>query len=149
MEIDCYKFLGISPDADEKTIRKAFRLKSKEVHPDLNKSRDAAHKFSRLTEAMNTLLDPTARLKHDRKWGYYEKIKNKDSNAKQKFSEEQNSKAKRNVEEWSADYNYAMEKREQERQKQLKKHKRRINFIFFLLGAAVIAIFITLWLLFT
>jgi DnaJ-class molecular chaperone len=149
VEIDCYKLLGIASDADEKTIRKAWRLKTKEVHPDVNRSRDAAFKFSRLTDAMNLLLDSPSRLKHDRKWGYYEKAKNKDSNTKQKFSEEQNSKAKRNVDEWTNDYSFAMKEREKQRQRHLAKHRRRQKFIYFLLGIVVVAIFITLWLVFT
>src|ERR1700749_1818797 len=115
MDIDCYKLLGINSDADEKTIRKAWRLKTKEVHPDINRSHDATHRFNRLTEAMNILLDPTSRVKHDRQFGYHDKPKNKDSNAKQKFTEYQETKAKRTVDEWSKDYNVAMEMREKQR----------------------------------
>ena len=146
MDIDCYKFLGIKPDADDKTIRKAWRLKTKEVHPDVNRSRDAAHTFNRLTEAMNTLLDPPSRLRHDRQFGYYEKPKNKDTNAKENFTPLQKEKAKRTVDEWSKDYNKAMEMREKQRKQTVSKHKK--NLLFVLFGMFVVVAFIVLWLTF-
>ena len=31
---DCYKLLGIASDAEPKVIQKAWRLKTKEIHPD-------------------------------------------------------------------------------------------------------------------
>lgn len=148
MEIDCYKFLGISPDADEKTIHKAWRLKTKEVHPDVNRSRDAAHRFNRLTEAMNTLLDPPSRLRHDRLFGYYDKPKNQETNNKQKFTEYQETKAKATVEEWSIDYNVAMEMRERQRQQTIAKHRKKIrkNILITLFGVFVVFLLIFLFL---
>ncbi len=140
---DCYKFLGVPPDADEKTIRKAWRTKTKEVHPDVNKSKDAAAKFNRLTDAMNALLDPIERTKHDRQFGYLQKVKNKDTNAKQHFSESEHAKAKQTVDEWVKDYNVAMEMREKQKHQKKLKHKR--NMAFILLGLLIGVIAITVW----
>ncbi|HET6990277.1 MAG TPA: J domain-containing protein [Bacteroidia bacterium] len=129
MDTDCYKLLEISPDADEKTIRKAWRLKTKEVHPDINPSPEAGSQFRELTSAMETLLDPIARLKHDRHFGYYGKPKNKNSNAKQSFSNYQTEKAEVTANEWSKDYEIAMAMREEQRRKHLAKHTKRMKRI--------------------
>jgi len=146
---DCYKFLGVNSDADEKTIRKAWRTKTKEVHPDVNKSKDAAEKFTRLTDAMNVLLDSTERMKHDRQFGYHQKAKNQDSNSKQSFTEFQETKAKKNVEEWSKDYNAAMEIRERQRGQKRLKHKRNIVFVLLGILVGVIALLIVVHFLYS
>lgn len=38
-----WEVLGVPPNADEATIKKAWRLKAKEFHPDLNKTDKRAH----------------------------------------------------------------------------------------------------------
>src|SRR6478735_763940 len=101
MEIDCYKLLGISSDADDDQIKRAFRIKSLEFHPDVNPSTSAADDFVLLKLAEATLLDSTRRLQHDRQFGYYSQPKNKHENVKQKFSEYQTQKAANTVNEWS------------------------------------------------
>src|SRR3989344_1735420 len=104
---DCYRLLNIPPDADEKTIRKAYRNRSRELHPDVNPSPDAAAQFAKLSQAVNTLLDPIERLKHDDRFGYHKKARSQDENAKQEFSEYQKQKASTLVNEWSQDYSKA------------------------------------------
>lgn len=126
---DCYRILGIASNADDKTIRKAYRDKSKELHPDVNPSPDAAQQFAKLAAAMNILTDPTERLKHDDRFGYNKTARNQDSNAKQKFSEFQKDKAEGLVKEWSTDYEKAMGMREQQRHAHLTKHKRKMRLI--------------------
>jgi curved DNA-binding protein CbpA len=128
--MDYYKLLGIPPDADDKTIRKAWRVKTKEVHPDVNRSEDAAVQFRELSRALETLLDPVLRHKHDRSNGYSGKPKNQDSNAKQQFSEYQQKKAESIVKEWSSDYEVAMAMREEQRRKHLARHKRNIRTLW-------------------
>lgn len=130
---DCYKLLNISPDADEKTIRKAYRDRSKELHPDVNPSPNAAQQFAKLSAALATLLDPASRLKHDDHFGYNKTTRNQDANAKQKFSSFQNEKAETLVKEWSSDYEKAMSMREQQRQQHLRKHKRKMRLITILM----------------
>ncbi|HEU4717703.1 MAG TPA: DnaJ domain-containing protein [Bacteroidia bacterium] len=129
MNVDCYRLLGIGPGADEKEIRKAWRLRSKDVHPDVNASADAAKKFRELTDAMNLLLDPAERIKHDRQFGYFSKPKNQDANAKESFSEFQEEKAEHLVNAWNEDYEKAMQMREQQRREVIEKHRGRLKRI--------------------
>ncbi len=141
---DCYRLLGISPDADEKTIRKAYRDRSKELHPDVNPSPDAAQQFAKLAAAMETLIDATSRLKHDDRFGYLKAGRNQNENAKQQFSEFQKEKAEHLVNEWSNDYQKAMEMRERQRKAQIEKHrmgmKRTQILIVVILLIAILAI---------
>lgn len=130
LDEDCYLLLNISPDADEKTIRRAYRERSKELHPDVNPSSDAASQFAKLTSAIETLLDPVQRLKHDDRFGYSKKVRSQEDHAKQSFSEFQKGKAEHLVKEWSDDYNKAMEMRERQRTNALKTHNWRIILIF-------------------
>jgi DnaJ-class molecular chaperone len=132
---DYYRLLGISSNANEQSIRKAWRLKTKEVHPDINKTTESSQAFLELKEAMEVLLDPIKRLQHDRQFGYYSPVPNQDKNAKQEFSEYQKVKAEKNVTEWANDYEKVMQIRDEQRMKTIKKHKRRnrIVMVFFLL----------------
>lgn len=126
---DCYRLLNVAPDADEKTIRKAYRDRSKELHPDVNPSPDAAQQFAKLAAAMNTLIDPVERLKHDDRFGYNKPARNQDANAKQKFSDFQKEKATHLVKEWSSDYEKAMMMREAQRMQVVNAHKQRKRVI--------------------
>lgn len=146
MDFDSYKLLDISPDADEKTIRKAWRLKTKEVHPDINPSPQANSDFRKLTSALEILLDPVSRLKHDRKFGYYGKTKNKNENAKQIFSNFQTEKAEVTVNEWSKDYEIAMAMREDQRRKHLAKHHWNIRILrIVFIGIALILLAVVIY----
>ena len=53
---DFYK-LGISENASLVEIKKAYRLKAKEFHPDINDSPDAAEQFRMITEAYQRIVD--------------------------------------------------------------------------------------------
>lgn len=125
LDEDCYRLLGVAPDANEKTIRKAYRERSKELHPDVNPSADAAQQFAKLAAAMATLTDPVQRLKHDDRFGYNKTTRNQDANAKQRFSDFQKEKAQHLVKEWSTDYEKAMHMRDAQRLQVLNSHKRR------------------------
>jgi DnaJ-class molecular chaperone len=122
---DCYKLLRISSDANEKTIRKAYRDLAKELHPDKNPSADAAQQFAKLAAALATLTDPVERLKHDDRFGYNKPPRHQGENAKQRFSEFQKDKAEHLVKEWSTDYEKAMAMREEQRRSVIRMHKRR------------------------
>jgi curved DNA-binding protein CbpA len=56
-----YDVLGISPDADEKTIAIAFREAAKCCHPDLNPGDHAAERFKQLSTARDALSNPAWR----------------------------------------------------------------------------------------
>ncbi len=64
---DYYDVLGVSRDADETTIKKAFRRLARELHPDVN-SHDpgAEEKFKEAAEAYEVLSDPDRRATYDR-----------------------------------------------------------------------------------
>lgn len=63
---DYYQILGVSRQADEAEIKKAYRRKAREYHPDRNKAADAEDKFKTLQEAYEVLQDPEKRKLYDR-----------------------------------------------------------------------------------
>jgi molecular chaperone DnaJ len=64
---DYYDVLGVSRDADETTIKKAFRRLARELHPDVNShDPEAEEKFKEAAEAYEVLSDPERRATYDR-----------------------------------------------------------------------------------
>ncbi len=64
---DYYEVLGVSRDADESTIKKAYRKLAKKYHPDSNKGNAEAEKrFKEVTEAYGILSDKEKRKLYDR-----------------------------------------------------------------------------------
>jgi molecular chaperone DnaJ len=64
--LDYYDVLGVSKDGTEEDIRKAFRKKAMEYHPDRNKSPDAEDKFKEINEAYQVLSNGNKRAQYDR-----------------------------------------------------------------------------------
>jgi len=58
--------LEITRDADGETIKRAFRRKAREYHPDVNDAPDAEDRFKELNEAYDILSDPGKRQHYDR-----------------------------------------------------------------------------------
>lgn len=66
MARDLYEVLGVSREATEDEIKKAFRRRARELHPDVNKAPDAEEQFKELNEAYDVLSDATKRAQYDR-----------------------------------------------------------------------------------
>jgi DnaJ homolog subfamily A member 2 len=60
-----YDILGVSKDASESEIKKAFRALSLEHHPDRNHDKDTTEEFQRIGEAYETLSNPEKRQQYD------------------------------------------------------------------------------------
>lgn len=66
MEEDLYKVLGVARDADEKTIKKAYRQIARDNHPDLNPDDDSAEeRFKMASQAFEVLGDAEKRKIYD------------------------------------------------------------------------------------
>src|SRR4029077_8501710 len=67
MPRDYYEVLGVSREADETEIKKAFRRLARELHPDVNNhDPDAEEKFKEAAEAYEILSDAERRAIYDR-----------------------------------------------------------------------------------
>lgn len=63
---DFYTLLGIKRSATQKEIKKAYRSKSLEYHPDKNKEEGAAEKFAEIAYAYEVLTDEEKKKIYDR-----------------------------------------------------------------------------------
>ncbi len=63
---DYYEVLGVDENADEKTIKSAYRKKAIQYHPDKNPGdKEAEEKFKEAAEAYDVLSNPDKRAKYD------------------------------------------------------------------------------------
>ena len=62
--MDYYVVLGIAEDADDETIRSAFRALARQYHPDVGAGSSPVE-FQRAREAYETLADPERRRRYD------------------------------------------------------------------------------------
>ena len=62
---DYYEVLGLSKNASEDDIKKAYRKLAKKYHPDINKAADAEEKFKEINEAYEVLSDPQKKATYD------------------------------------------------------------------------------------
>eukprot|EP00286_Rhodomonas_abbreviata_P027091 CAMPEP_0181301746 /NCGR_PEP_ID=MMETSP1101-20121128/7595_1 /TAXON_ID=46948 /ORGANISM="Rhodomonas abbreviata, Strain Caron Lab Isolate" /LENGTH=268 /DNA_ID=CAMNT_0023407085 /DNA_START=163 /DNA_END=966 /DNA_ORIENTATION=+ len=77
-KVDYYEVIGVERDADDETIRKAYKKKAIKLHPDKNlNDPQAQNKFQLLNEAFQVLTDPIKRIDHNKElqggqvgWGY-------------------------------------------------------------------------------
>ena len=60
-----YAALGLKSDATLADIKKAFRQKASQFHPDRNTADDAAARFREVQEAYDVLSDETKRKAYD------------------------------------------------------------------------------------
>lgn len=61
-----YDLLGVSREASDDEIKKAYRKAAMEYHPDRNREADAEAKFKEIAEAYEVLRDPQKRAAYDR-----------------------------------------------------------------------------------
>jgi curved DNA-binding protein CbpA len=75
MFIDYYALLGIPSNASTEEIKKAFRRKAFEWHPDRNISEDAKEMMQLLNEAFLILKDQEARNRYDEEYQKFQESK--------------------------------------------------------------------------
>ena len=63
---DLYDVLGVSREASQEEIKRAFRRLAMEYHPDRNKSDGAEGRFKEIAGAYEVLSDPEKRGRYDR-----------------------------------------------------------------------------------
>ena len=69
--MDLYRILGVGRNATPEEIKKAFRKKAKQFHPDINPQHQET--FKQITQAYNILIDPEKRKKYDETLKDFEK----------------------------------------------------------------------------
>ena len=63
---DYYEVLGVSKDADDAALKKAYRVLAKKYHPDANPGdKQAEAAFKEINEAYSVLSDPKKRAQYD------------------------------------------------------------------------------------
>src|SRR5262245_4164002 len=65
-ERDYYELLGVSRDATDADIKRAFRRKARELHPDVSAAPDAQERFREVAEAYEVLSNEETRRLYDR-----------------------------------------------------------------------------------
>ncbi len=60
-----YHTLGVPEDADDESIKAAYKRQAKALHPDVCKRPTAEREFQNLHEAFTTLSDPSLRRQHN------------------------------------------------------------------------------------
>jgi molecular chaperone DnaJ len=66
MPKEYYELLGVSEDASQEEIKRAYRKKAKKYHPDSNSDEADEEKFKKINKAYDVLSDEEKRKKYDR-----------------------------------------------------------------------------------
>ncbi|ETO24618.1 chaperone protein DnaJ [Reticulomyxa filosa] len=73
MEADLYEILGVKPDAKPIELKRMFRTKQREAHPDRKKTTSDRNAAIDLNRAYQILSNPITRLEYDIEHGFKEK----------------------------------------------------------------------------
>ena len=66
MPADYYELLDVTPAATAEELKRAYRRKARELHPDTNPDPHAAERFKEIAMAYEVLSDPDKRARYDR-----------------------------------------------------------------------------------
>jgi len=71
---DYYEILGVSPDADAKTIKQTYRKLARQYHPDVNPgNKEAEEKLKFINKSYQSLSNPQQRKKYDELRAQYQR----------------------------------------------------------------------------
>lgn len=66
MAQDYYEILGVSRNADQDELKRAYRRMARKYHPDVNQDSGAEDRFKEINQAYEVLSEPEMRMRYDR-----------------------------------------------------------------------------------